>query len=529
MVDERTAAGPDPRPHDGVSQNLEAEPSILAEVVTRLRPEWRILVGVPVAFVLLGVVVALLIPRTYVATTTFAPEQRSGTNLPSGLGALAGQFGVALPSEASTSPRFYAELVKSRTLLEGVLLSQVPVPGGSQGDSTRLLDLLDRGGNSPADSLFRGVRRLTDLVYVNVGSRTNIIGLSVEARDPAVAATVANRFVTLVEQFNLTARRSQARQRRIFVEGQMALGEEALRAAERQLEQFYEANRSYRQSPQLMSVEGRLQRQIQVRQEVYLTLRRDYESSRIDEVNDVPAITIIDSATPPTRKSKPRRTLIVLGFLLGGGMLASARPRISLREVRAGCGILMTPARAPGTREDDGLGRTSRISVDSPFARSDRAGAVLTAGEVAAFFLGLTTWVEVQILGRMFIGELGLAVCALALPVLWSRLRRADERRLLTWFVVLFGVYLVGLILTDLYRGTAFTDYARGWARALFLFTNTIGLIVIGYGRPRQLLAWLAGQAVSGLIPVALRVCSVLHDRLEIRPGAAGDCRSCSS
>ena len=334
MVDERTAAGPDPRPNDGVSQHAGAEPSILAEVVTRLRPEWRMLVGVPVAFLLLGVVVALLIPRTYVATTTFAPEQQSGTNLPSGLGALAGQFGVALPSEASTSPRFYAELVKSRTLLEGVLLSQVPVPGGSQGDSTRLIDLLDRGGTSRADSLFRGVRRLTDRVHVNVDTRTNIISLSVEARDPAVAATVANRFVTLVEQFNSTARRSQARQRRIFVEGQMALGEEALRAAERQLEQFHEANRSYRQSPQLMSVEGRLQRQIQVRQEVYLTLRRDYESARIDEVNDVPAITIIDSATPPTRKSKPKRTLIVLGFLLGGGMLGLLAAYLA-PEVRA--------------------------------------------------------------------------------------------------------------------------------------------------------------------------------------------------
>ena len=321
MVDERAAAGPEQRPTAGASGNLDAEPSILAEVVTRLLPEWRMLVGVPIAFALLGVVVALLIPRTYVGTTTFAPEQRSGTNLPSGLGALAGQFGVAIPSEASTSPRFYAELVKSRTLLEGVLRSQVPVPGGSPTDSARLLDLLDRGGKSPADSLFRGVRRLADLVHVNVDSRTNIVGLSVEARDPAVAATVANRFVTLVEQFNSTARRSQARQRRIFVEGQMALGEEALRAAERELERFYEANRSYRQSPQLMSVEGRLQRQIQVSQEVYLTLRRDYESARIDEVNDVPAITIIDSATPPTRKSKPKRTLIVLGFLLGGGVL----------------------------------------------------------------------------------------------------------------------------------------------------------------------------------------------------------------
>lgn len=342
MADERAAerdrSAGDP---DGT---FASEPSILVDTVERLAPEWRLLVGIPLAVALVGVVVALIMPRTYVATTTFAPEEQSKTNLPSGLGALAGQFGIALPSEPSNSPRFYGELVKSRTLLENVLQSPVPTPGGASGDSTRLLDLLDRGGKSPADSLYRGVRRLADLVHVNVDTRTNIVSLAVEGRDPAVAATVANRFVTLVERFNSTVRRSQARERRIFVEGQMTRGEEALRAAERELERFYEANRSYRQSPQLMSVEGRLQRQIQVLQEVYLTLRRDYESARIDEVNDVPAITVIDRATAPTQKSKPKRTLIVLGFLLGGGVLGmlaayvapEARALRSIRTVSPG-------------------------------------------------------------------------------------------------------------------------------------------------------------------------------------------------
>src|SRR5439155_11813143 len=33
---------------------------------------------------------------------------------------------------------------------------------------------------------------------------------------------------------------------------------------------------------------GRLRRQVDVRQEVYLTLRREYETARIDEANDTP-------------------------------------------------------------------------------------------------------------------------------------------------------------------------------------------------------------------------------------------------
>ena len=140
------------------------------------------------------------------------------------------------------------------------------------------------------------------------------------------------------------------------------------------------------------------------------------------------------------------------------------------------------------------------------FRSARSTGGVLTAGEVAAFFLGVTTWLEIQLFGRIYLGELGLAVCAVALPVLWGRVRRrgVTGRRVLAWYIALFVIYFVGLILTDLYRGSSFSDYARGWARALFLFTNTIGLLVIGYDRPRQLLAWIAGQAISGLIVVGI-------------------------
>jgi len=51
---------------------------------------------------------------------------------------------------------------------------------------------------------------------------------------------------------------------------------------------------------------------------VYLTLKRDYETARIEEVNDTPVITVVDPAVPPSRRSKPRRGLIIsLGLVLG--------------------------------------------------------------------------------------------------------------------------------------------------------------------------------------------------------------------
>ena len=61
-----------------------------------------------------------------------------------------------------------------------------------------------------------------------------------------------------------------------------ALGQIGEPDAEEQLRGFYERNRSWQQSPQLTFDEGRLRRQVEIRQEVYLTLRREYETARVE-------------------------------------------------------------------------------------------------------------------------------------------------------------------------------------------------------------------------------------------------------
>src|SRR5207244_4232373 len=141
--------------------------------------------------------------------------------------------------------------------------------------------------------------------------------IDVDARFPQLAAAVANRFIECLNDFNTKTRESQARERRKFVEGRLADGERDLRAAEEDLRTFYERNRSWQQSPQLVFEEGQLRRQVEIRQEVYLTLRRDYETARIEEVNDTPVITVLDIAVPPERRSKPKPILVAaLAFFI---------------------------------------------------------------------------------------------------------------------------------------------------------------------------------------------------------------------
>jgi uncharacterized protein involved in exopolysaccharide biosynthesis len=300
----------------------EPEVSVFAFLnVLLARP--RLALGLPLVAAVLAVAASLILPATFTAVTTFAPEGRSqsrgGGAEAGGLGALAGQLGISFTADPSQSPRFYASVVQSRELLERVLLSRYPDPrpGASAADSVTLLRMLGVRGRNAADSLHRGVKKLRRRVSVGVENQTSIVTLAVDSHYPALAAAVANRFVAYLNDFNTETRQSQARERRRFLEQRLTDAEADLRAAEDALPVFYERNRSWQQSPELVAQDARLRRQVEMRQEVYLTLRRQYETARMDEVNDTPVITVVDAAVAPQERSTPVWVWAVVALVLG--------------------------------------------------------------------------------------------------------------------------------------------------------------------------------------------------------------------
>jgi uncharacterized protein involved in exopolysaccharide biosynthesis len=304
----------------GYSTAIQREPTVI-DVATVLLRRWRLVVGLPATTAVLTFVISLVVRPTFTATATFVPEAGKSGGLPTGLASIAGQFGLSFGADASRSPRFYADVLKSRELLERVLRSGFADPrtAAIADDSVPLLALLKIRGYDYTDSLEHGVRALRRVVATQVDNQTSMVRLSVSLRYPGLAAVVANRFIEYLNAFNTQTRQSQARERRKFVEDRIAAAERELRNAESDLRVFYERNRSWQHSPQLVFEEGRLRRQVDIHQEVYLTLRREYEQARIEEVNDTPVITVIDSAVPPRERSMPRPPILaLLGFFLGG-------------------------------------------------------------------------------------------------------------------------------------------------------------------------------------------------------------------
>jgi uncharacterized protein involved in exopolysaccharide biosynthesis len=305
------------------------------DLLTPLVRRWKLIVTTAFGAAVVAGVLMLLQTPMYTAKTTFTPETASSTGSAGGLAALAGvanQLGLGLGSTSSVSPDFFVKLAESGELLRSTLVTEFPDPAASNRKPQPLLQILKVKGRSQEEKLQRGEILLRHLLKLAADQKTGIVTLDVDMKSPELAAAVANHVVQLLNRFNLERRQSQSREQRRFTGERMAEAEQDLRAAERSELAFLQRNRDYSSSPLLTFEAGRLGREVQVKQELFLTLTKAHTEARIAEVRDTPVLTVIDSAVAPFRRSRPHRKLgVLIGLILGTAVGAAAAYVVDFR------------------------------------------------------------------------------------------------------------------------------------------------------------------------------------------------------
>ena len=280
---------------------------------------WRAYVIVPFLLAIAAIAVSFAVPKKYRALAQVYPEQPKATGA-ANLGAIAGlasQIGVGLASGAQ-SPQFYIQVINSRRMMEEVLASRVAT---ERGDSVLLVDYLVDSRARDDAQLDLALRRLREATDASVNARTNILELAVTLKDRNVAARVVWLYLDALGRFNLATRQSQAGQRRRFAEARLHEAQDSLSSVDRSVSAFLTRNRQYRESPTLSFEYERLQRSLANYQALYTGIRRDYDTARLDEVNDTPVLTVVDPPRIPLRRASPSRLVAGIGGGVFGIML----------------------------------------------------------------------------------------------------------------------------------------------------------------------------------------------------------------
>ncbi len=98
------------------------------------------------------------------------------------------------------------------------------------------------------------------------------------------------------------------------------------------------------------------------------------------------------------------------------------------------------------------------------------------SGEFFAFFIGVISFLEIQLVGRVFATEICL-LCYLLISL--PKRARALGSPLPWRFLTLAAIWLFGQVVTDAIRGTDLADYTKGWARIVFTILNFAALYLL--------------------------------------------------
>ena len=161
------------------------------------------------------------------------------------------------------------------------------------------------------------ILKLDELISVQE-EISGLISVRVQMEDPILASNIANYIAEYVKNFISFEQKREANRNIIFVKEQMDDAKIKTEASEDRLTDFRKKNPLRLDTPSSEMIRERLESRVEENRTVYITIRQQLEIAKIDEAKEKLLINILDLAEPAVKKSRPKRTLIVLLSLFCG-------------------------------------------------------------------------------------------------------------------------------------------------------------------------------------------------------------------
>ena len=325
----------------------------LIELLKTVFVSRRFVIKTTILFAVFGVILAVVSPTKYTASSTFVPQLSEGqTN--SSLGGLASLAGINLSAimggqPQEISPSLYPQIAESVPYRLALLDATVEPNTSfrdyilSQSGGVAILPLLKKytiglpgllfnkktDDNEPVDSFLFQVTEedkglfafVAQVLSIEVDDQEGLVSISVELADRMVAAQLAQAATDLL-QSNIIAFKSQsARNNLDFIERQYESKRQEFEEVQDSIAIFKDQNLNITSSLYQNQL-SRLESQFTVISSVFQELAGQVEQAKIQVNKDTPIFTIIEPVSVPLERSKPKRTMTVIIWTFLGGLFS---------------------------------------------------------------------------------------------------------------------------------------------------------------------------------------------------------------
>lgn len=319
-----------PEPSLGPRRPLQPEPDIqLSSLVTPILLGWKLIVGssLLVAAAVVGILLAL--GRKYEAAVSMTTVV-SSRSLSLGGGLASSLLGAGAGMGLQPTPAFVVRLATMPGVVSSVALSPV-----TPGSTTRIIDRVMEEERSDIP-VHRIPEKMAKVVSASFDRPTGVVQIRTEHRDSALARLITERMVAATSEAFSNASRAQARELREALNQRVDSAASRLATAERRLSVFLQANRIVSPFSGLALEQQRLQRELDLAQTVYGQAVQDREAAVAKELEDTPAVVVIDpvpSYVPPVPRKLPLKAILaamLTAAVVSGVLVASEVMRRNL-------------------------------------------------------------------------------------------------------------------------------------------------------------------------------------------------------
>ena len=306
-----------------MTESEQSKPPLLTlkQIVVPIWAERKriLLISLVVGLVTLGV--NFLLPKYYRATTLLLPESdKNKLGALSQFAGLASLAGVNVPS--GDVSRLYPTILTSESILRNAIEKKYLTERFK--DSVNLIRYFELEESTPEENFDKALKTLRDLIKTSFDTKTNVVTVTLEMREPQLAADVLNGVVEQLDSYMRLKKITSASEQRKWIDSRLEQVKLELRQAEEALKNFRERNRRVSDSPELLLQSDRLLRDVQVKSTIDVELMKQSELAKIEEIKNISIVNVLDEARPPVKKERPKRaTNAVIACLLAAIALST--------------------------------------------------------------------------------------------------------------------------------------------------------------------------------------------------------------
>ena len=169
------------------------------------------------------------------------------------------------------------------------------------------------------ENLFKSIDE--EIIGLSVNDKEGYVSLSVNGKDPVVAAQMAELAKALLQEQVIAYKLEKLNDNLVFTQKQYDSKQREFQAIQDRLAVFKDRNQNI-SSSRFQSQLQRLQAEYDIALSVVQELAKQLETTKLQVNRDTPIFTVIEPVIVPYERDQPKRKLIVLIWTFLGGVLS---------------------------------------------------------------------------------------------------------------------------------------------------------------------------------------------------------------